>query len=458
MNQNLQQPPPDGLLGRLGFTNSREWVYPLAVKGQFSSYHRVSSGVLFLILMVGPWLRWNGDPLFLADLPTRRLLVLGTIFTPSDGVLIMLGALTAAFLLFFFTSVFGRLWCGYACPQSVFQINVVLPIERWLEGSRGVRRRRDKGPWNWDKTSRKLAKWSIYMAFAFFVSMSFMGFFERTELLWTGRAGSGDYSVVAFFTFIWFLDFAWFREQVCNYVCPYARFQGALTDDESLVITYDIERGEPRGKAAKAVGGCIDCNKCVVVCPQGIDIRDGFQLECIACGRCIDACTSVMDKLGHPTLVRYSTEAADRGEPTRLFRGRTIIYSVLLTGLVSAMAFTVFTRSDLEVMVDRSPGSLFIHDDDGYIRNTYLVNVSDRSGSGERRVFAVAVEGLPEGSQVRARPIILEPGERIKVPVIVRIPEAASHATIPLTVVVRGKDFESAVTTSFKGPQAEGDR
>jgi cytochrome c oxidase accessory protein FixG len=440
----------------LGFTGVREWVYPSSVRGRFMQLHTWTSAALFAILFIGPWLRWNGQPLFLADLPARRLHVLGMIFTPSDGVLLMLGALTAAFSLFLFTALLGRVWCGYACPQSVFLINLVLPVEQFFEGERGQRRNRDKRGEGFDVAWRKVAKWTTYLAMAAFISMSFMGFFVPTETLWTGGAGVGAYGVVAFFTALWFWDFAWYREQTCNFICPYARFQGALTDDESLVIAYDALRGDPRGRAAKERGGCIDCKKCVTVCPQGIDIRDGFQLECIACGRCIDACTSVMDRLGHPTLVRYTTGVADEGGKPRVVRPRTLAYTALLTVLLSVTAGVLYTHESVEVLVDRAPGSVFVEDDDGFVRNSYLVHLADRDNDPETQVFAVAVEGLPEGSQVRARPAILEDGERITVPVIVRIPTEAAAPTIPLTVVVRGAEEAFTRPTTFTGPGARG--
>ncbi|MCB9682302.1 MAG: cytochrome c oxidase accessory protein CcoG [Alphaproteobacteria bacterium] len=435
------------------FSHHREWVYPLKVKGRFSGYHKYSFAVLFAFLAIVPWLRLGGQPLVLADVPARRLYLLGTIFTASDGIFIMLLALTAAFSLFMFTTVFGRLWCGYACPQSVFMINLVFPIEAWIEGDRGKRMKLAKDPWTGGKVGRKLLKWAIYLALAVFISMSFMGFFVRTDVLWTLQAGATTYGIVAFFSFIWFWDFAWYREQVCNYICPYARFQGALTDDESLVISYDTHRGEPRGKAAKATGGCIDCKKCVVVCPQGIDIRDGFQLECIACGRCIDACTDVMDKLGHPTLVRYSTFAKDEGVAARGWaRPRTMAYGFLLTALVGGIAYNAWHHTSVELLVDRAPGSLFVEDDDGYVRNTFLVSVTDRDSADGTRTYAVAVDGLPDGSQVQAKPIQLTTGARGVVPLVIRVPAGAAERTMPLTVHLRGVDTDVTWSTTFKGP------
>jgi len=436
------------------FHNSRKWVYPLKIRGTFTRLHNVSSALLFAFLAVVPWLRWNGRPLLLFDVPARQWTVFGSLFTASEGVFLLLLALMAAFSLFFFTAVFGRLWCGYFCPQSVFLINVVMRVEEWLEGDRSTRMARDKEGATFDRAWRKAAKWSIFAAFAWLVSMSFMGFFVRTEELWSGQAGATSYGVVAFFTAIWFADFAWFREQTCNLVCPYARFQSALVDRHSLIISYDEPRGEPRGKAAKARGGCIDCNKCVNVCPQGIDIRNGFQLECIACGRCIDACETVMPRLGHPTLVRYSTMAADAGEPRRVVRTRTLVYGALLTALAAGLVVNVGLHEPVELIVGRAPGSLFIEDSDGFVRNTFMVQVADRTLREGTQTFAVAVEGLPPDSQVRAQPIQLTAAERTSVPVVVRIPRAAADHTLPLTFTLRGADFSVSRDTTFKGPGA----
>jgi cytochrome c oxidase accessory protein FixG len=437
------------------FHHSRPWVYPMKIAGTFTRLHKASSALLFAFLAVVPWLRWGGEPVLLADVPSRRLYVLGSIFTAADGLLIMLLALAAAFSLFFFTTVFGRLWCGYFCPQSVFMINLVYPIEDLIEGPRGVRMRRDAGPPTLDRTLRKLAKWTVFAVFAWVASMSFMGFFVRSEVLWSFHAAPGAYAVVGFFTTIWFWDFAWYREQTCNLVCPYARFQSALTDEASLIISYDAPRGEPRGKAAKATGGCIDCNKCVTVCPQGIDIRNGFQLECIACGRCIDACESVMSKLGHPTLVRYSTLSRDLGQPRKGWhRTRTYAYGAILAAIFGGIGWNVVNHEPAELQVDRAPGSLWVEDPDGFVRNTFMVHVTDRNGADGTRTYAIDVDGLPEGAEVRATALQLASAERKVVPLIVRVPRAEADRELPLRVTVRSGDVAVEQKTNFKGPGA----
>jgi cytochrome c oxidase accessory protein FixG len=260
------------------------------------------------------------------------------------------------------------------------------------------------------------------------------------------------YTFVAVFTFLWYLDFTWFREQFCNYLCPYARFQSALTDDETLLIGYDPARGEPRekGKAAAADGRCIECSKCVVVCPQGIDIRDGFQLECIQCARCIDACTSVMEKLGHRTLVEYTSMAELEGRKVRRLRPRTVVYGGLLLALLG-FGFTLATqRVPFEVTVNRVPGSLFTVDPDGFVRNTYLLQLTNND-SGETPVdFQVTVEGI-EGAEVLAQDVSLGSSETRTLPLIVRVPvEGGLGRTTPIEVRVLSSIGEIVVPTTFK--------
>ncbi len=432
---------------------SRVWVYPKDIPGTFHYVHRWSSLFLHLFLIVVPWLTIGGHRVLRIDLPARRVWVLGELFTASDGVLLMLMGLFAAFALFFFTSLFGRLWCGYLCPQSVFLINWVLPIETWIEGDRRQRIKRDARGFTWPTTFRKGLKFALFGAIAFALSMAFMGFFSDPHALWTFRAGPANYAVVAFFTGLWFFDFVYFREQVCNYLCPYARFQGALMDDHSLTIMYDEARGEPRGgKGAAKEGRCLDCGWCVEVCPQGIDIRDGFQLECIACGRCVDACTAVMAKASPQTktLVAYGTVAEQRGEPRRLIRFRTVLYAVILAGVVAGIAAVVGSRAPFEVTVNRAPGSLFQVDEDGAIRNTFLVRLANVEE--EPVTLHVAVEGL-DHPQVKVPPIKLQPEEVRMVPLVVRVPaEAASQRTYPITVKVSDGEREVSWPTTFKTP------
>jgi cytochrome c oxidase accessory protein FixG len=280
--------------------------------------------------------------------------------------------------------------------------------------------------------------------------MSFMGFFVPARELWTLQAGTVSYALVGIFTAGWFLDFTWFREQFCNFLCPYARFQSALTDDHTLIIAYDAARGEPRGgKEAKPAGRCIECSKCVTGCPQGIDIRNGFQLECIGCARCIDACTDVMGRFQHESLIGYSNLATLARRKTRFWRPRTVAYAGVLTTLTAAMIALVMTRVPFEASISRTPGSLYTIDDDGYVRNTYLLRLANnRPGSAVH--FTFGIEGL-RGGEVLAPEVELQPAEGRMVPVVVRMPVAqATQRTIPVTLRIGSEAGERQLETTFK--------
>lgn len=444
-------------------TGKRSWIYPQSVKGRFQKAHRWSGWTLLAILFVTPWIRIGGDPILLIDLAGRRFYALGAVFTARDTIFLVLMGLFAAFTLFLFTSLFGRLWCGYACPQTVFLEELIRPIEKMIEGPRSIRRKRDQGPWTFDKAWRKVAKWSVWTVLGFAGSMTLVSYFERAEVVWTGGATAGTYAVMGALAVGFIFDYGWFREQFCNYLCPYARFQGALADDESLVIAYDVQLGEPRRtRAAKKalpkeeLGACINCNKCVTVCPTGIDIRDGFQLECIACARCVDACEGVMGKLNQPTLVKYSTVAELEGRKARLIRPRTVAYGVLLSGLMVAFLVLLGGRHSLEMGVNRAPGTLYQIDDDGWTRNTFLLEMTSHTTHGDAIPVEVEVTGLPEGAQLTLPPIALQPDQMLKVPLIVRVPPGVDlPRTVPLVVHARTADDEVTRKTTFKSGAAD---
>lgn len=436
----------------LGFQNTREWVYPQSIEGRFTTLRRWTFVGLHVLLFAAPWITVQGHPAVLIDLPHRRLFLFGQIFTATDTVFLLLFLLFMAFTLFFFTAVFGRIWCGYACPQTVFLESWIRPLELWIEGDRTTRRRRDAGGWSVDRAWRKAAKWSAFLAVAFLLAMAMMSIFAGARPLWTGRASGTSYAFVAILTALWYLDFTWFREQFCNYLCPYARFQSALTDDESLLISYDLDRGEPRGRgrAAAEAGNCISCSKCVVVCPQGIDIRDGFQLECIQCARCVDACQSVMEPLGHETLVRYSSIAVDEGRTLRAVRPRTVVYGGLLTALAAAATILLLARVPFEATVNRAPGSSFVVDADGWVRNTYLLKITNNDAETASATYDVTLDGL-SGAEVITDPVDLASTETRTVPLIVRVPpgEAAAARSLPFDVRVASSQGEVFVPATF---------
>ncbi len=433
-----------------GMTGTREWVYPQSIGGSFTSLRRWTFLGLHVALFVAPWITVAGHPLVLLDLPHRRVHLAGAIFTPADTIFLVLLLLFLAFSLFFFTAVFGRIWCGYACPQTVFLESWIRPIELWIEGDRTRRKRRDAGSLTWDKAWRKGVKWLLFLCVSVLLGMAMTSLFSGAWPLWTGQASLTAYAFVAILAAFWYLDFTWFREQFCIYLCPYARFQSALTDDETLLISYDESRGEPRGPKRGPEGGCIACRKCVVVCPQGIDIRDGFQLECIQCARCIDACQSVMERFDQPTLVRYSSIAVDGGRAARAFRPRTLVYGGLLTTLTAASLVLLLGRVSFEASVNRAPGSLFTEDASGYVRNTFLLKITNNEAAGAPVDYRIEVDGLEQGELLTNLVTVESEGSRT-VPLIVQVPVyAADRRTIPFTVRVASPTGELLLPTTFK--------
>lgn len=435
----------------LGFATKRKWIYEQKVTGPWQRLRKATFTLLHVFLFVTPWIMVRGNPALLIDLPNRRLFAFGAIFTAADTIFLLLLLLFLAFSLFFFTSLFGRLWCGFACPQTVFLDTWIRPFEEWIEGDWVHRRKRDQGPWTFDRAWRKAAKWSGYLAIALLIAMAFGSFFAGARELWSGRASPLEYSIVGIFTAVWFLDLAWFREQFCNYLCPYARFQSALTDADTLLVQYETPRGEPRGGPdAKEAGRCIECNKCVFVCPQGIDIRDGFQLECIACARCIDACDIVMSKLGHETLIDWSSQAEVAGGKARRLRPRTMVYAGLLTSIAAAGLTLLAARAPFDAAVQRAPGSLFVVDADGYVRNTYLLRVTNKEATAAPVPFHVEVKGIP-AEDVIVQDVRLSTTESLTFPMVIRMKASADlPRTIPLQVQVSSPTKAVTLDATFK--------
>ncbi len=424
----------------------RPWVYYAQSTGRFHTLHRYSGAVLIAILLVLPWIHIGGAPLLRFDLPGRRLFLMTAVFTPYDTRFLLLLLIFSAIGLGLVTAMAGRVWCGYFCPQTVFLEEVYRRIEVWIEGDRGPRRKLDESPWTPEKIRKKAAKWTIYAFVSVVLGFTLMSYFVDARELWTFQSSSTTYLLTAAAIAGLYANFAWFREQFCNYLCPYARFQGALTDVHSLVIGYDPRRGEPRlqkgvtkKKEVIERGGCIDCNRCVTVCPQGIDIRNGFQLECIACGHCVDACTDVMSKLGHPTLVQYTTEAELKGEPKPKFRFRPVFYGAIMTACVVAGIALILSRTTVDAKVNRASGSYATTTADGHIQNVFVANLFNNDV--EDRTFTITTQGLDGAESVVAGRTTIAPSEQSSVSVIVTVdPEVLSSRHTPFSVVITADD------------------
>lgn len=361
-------------------------VYPRDVKGTFARLRKVAVILLLGLYYFIPWINWSGRQSVLFDLPERKFYILGLTFWPQDFIFLTLMLIIAGLTLFFVTAVAGRLWCGYACPQTVWT-EVYLWMERWVEGDRGKRMKLDASPWNSNKIIRKSLKQFLWITFALWTGFTFVGFFTPIREL---GASLIQFQLGGWETF-WFLFYSLatygnagiLREQVCKYMCPYARFQSAMFDRDTLVIAYDEKRGEPRGArrksddpAEKGLGDCIGCTLCVQVCPTGIDIREGLQIECIACAACIDVCDQVMEKMDYKKgLIKYTTENQLQSKKARVFRPRIFVYATLLLVLISSVVYSVNSRVLLRADLLRDRNALYRELPGDLIENVYTLKL-----------------------------------------------------------------------------------
>ncbi len=445
---------------------ARQKVYAREVTGRFDRLRVIATCTLLGLFYGLPWLHWDGHQAVLFDLPARKFHIFSLMFFPQDFFLLTWLLIIAALSLFFFTTLAGRLWCGYACPQTVWT-NVFLAIERWWEGDRMQRMKLDHAPWTPRKVLRKGGKQVSWIAFAAFTGLTFVGYFtamrQLVPSLFTASLGSWEAFWVVFYSFATYGNAGFLREQVCKYMCPYARFQGAMFDRNTLVISYDAQRGEPRGSRprsvdpkARGLGDCVDCTLCVQVCPTGIDIRKGLQLECIACAACIDACDDVMHRLNYaPGLIRYATQNSMDGLRTRSARPRTIIYGSLLLALIVGFGAAVGGRQLVTVDVMRDRNSLYRQLEDGRIENVYTVRLINKDT--QAHTLRLAVAGLAGATLDSERTEYrVGGGEVVSIAVRVRVPHVAggSHA---LRIVARCDDaraVESSADARFFAPQA----
>ena len=378
-------------------------IYPREIGGRFANLSRLATIVLLGLFYGMPWLQWDDRQAFLFDLPARKFYLLGLTLWPQDFPYLALLLIIAAITLFFFTALAGRLWCGFACPQTVWT-EAFIWMEQWTEGTRSQRMKLDKAPWSWNKLRRKGSKQFLWLTFSAWTGMTFVGYFtpirELGPALLTLTAGGWEYFWSIFYGFATYGNAGYMREQVCKYMCPYARFQSAMFDKDTLIISYDDIRGEPRGgrkRSADAkqlgLGDCIDCTLCVQVCPTGIDIRDGLQYECIACAACIDACDSVMDRMGYDRgLVRYTTEHAVKGNETHVLRPRVFVYATILLVLTGLLFTSMVTRTPIILDVIRDRNTLYRDLPDGLVENIYTIKILNQSN--EARTFTLAVDGV----------------------------------------------------------------
>lgn len=424
----------------------RRKIQPRSVRGWFASWRWVFVWLTQVVFYGLPWLPWNGRQSVLFDLAARRFYIFDLVLYPQDFIYLTGLLVLSAYGLFFFTAVGGRLWCGYACPQTVYT-EIFLWIEHRFEGERGARLRLDKTGWNWDKLWRRGGKHAAWIVIALWTGFTFVGYFTPIRTLWaeafTLGFGPWEWFWVNFYAFATYGNAGFMREQVCKYMCPYARFQGAMFDRDTMIVTYDAARGEPRGTRARGtdlkaagLGDCIDCELCVQVCPTGIDIRKGLQVECIACTACIDACDGVMDKMQTPRgLIRYATEnGLEQGWSRaqmfrRVLRPRVLIYGGVLLLISAAFVTSLALRSTLKVDVVRDRASLARLVDNGRIENVYRLQVMNASE--EARRVRIGVAGLAGAEIAGTAEVELAPAQARWVTLAVRVPPQAAQAAGP---------------------------
>jgi cytochrome c oxidase accessory protein FixG len=445
----------------------RVWIFPKKPSGSFHNWRILVTTILLILFFAGPFITLNGRPFMLFNIFERKFIILGQVFWPQDFFLLALTLITLFVFVILFTVAFGRIWCGWACPQTLFMEMVFRKIEYWIEGDANEQRRLKKAPWDTNKIIKKGGKQLIFILISIIISHTTMAYLIGIEEVKTIVTQSPAEHLAGFigliaFTAIFYGVFAWFREQACIAVCPYGRLQGVLLVKDSLVVAYDWLRGEPRGKLKKhqatiteKQGDCIDCKLCVHVCPTGIDIRNGTQLECVNCTACIDVCDDVMTKIHKPKgLIRYSSYNAIKDGVQKVFTPRIAGYSVVLIALMSLLTYFITTRADIETTVLKVPGTLYTKTDDGQITNLYSIEFVNKTFDDIN--LDVKIESPAEATFMKiGDPNIVVPKEGIlKGMIMVKLPEElikSMKTVIELGVYQEGKKVES-VKAKFVGP------
>jgi cytochrome c oxidase accessory protein FixG len=455
--------PPLRVLSTLNEDGSRRYIRPKPSAGKFLTRRQVVAYALMFVFFIIPYLRMSGKPLILLDLPHRKFMLFGTTFLPTDTLLFMLLFVSIAIGIFLLTALFGRVWCGWACPQTVYMEFLFRPLERLLEGGRSGSLRMDQQK---GLSARRLLKYAVYLVLALFLAHTFLAYFVGVEQLarWVRRSPfehPTSFLVMAGTTALIFFDFTWFREQTCLVACPYGRLQSVLLDRQSLIVGYDSRRGEPRGKHIKdrpaTAGDCIDCQACVVTCPTGIDIRDGLQMECIHCTQCADACDAVMTKIGKPIgLIRYSSRDGLEGKPKHLLRPRVVLYPLALTVALGLLGYNLAIRQNAEVTILRGIGAPFTFETDGNVVNQIRVKVRNREDS--ERSYRIELLGAERAQLIAPdNPMVVGAGQSATTTVFVVLPpgefhDGERHVTFR---ILNGAGFTGEFPYELVGPERD---
>lgn len=449
-------------VAELDLYKKREKIYTRKISGFYQRIRVYTGWPLLLGYFILPWITWNGRPAVLFDLPARQFHILNLTFWPQDFYLLAAILIIAAFGLFTVTAWAGRVWCGYTCPQTVWTA-IFMWGEQFFEGSRNQRMKRDKQPMHWEKFYRKFGKHSFWVAISLLTGVTFVGYFiPIRDIVFELDYGFWGSVWITFFTCGTYINAGYMREQVCIYMCPYARFQSVMFDKDTLLVSYDSKRGEPRGPRKKNadlekenLGSCVDCEICVQVCPTGIDIRDGLQIECINCALCVDACNSVMDQMGYERgLISYTTEHELEGFKGNRYHPRFLGYGAVLLIMVSFFWYNIFTRIPLEAEVIRERGKLYNTTNEGLIENKYTLKVMNKDQSAHR--FVVNFSGLEDGKLLGKTEVLLNAGEIAELPVRIEIaPEKLQKLNTTIYYHVQAVGDESInhdVESRFIGP------
>ncbi|MDP2724284.1 MAG: cytochrome c oxidase accessory protein CcoG [Bacteroidales bacterium] len=445
-------------------TGKRVWIYAKKIRGPHFTYRSIVAAFLLILFYSGPFIKIHGDPIMLFDILHRRFIIFGIAFWPQDFHLILLSVITTIVFIVLFTVVFGRIFCGWVCPQTIFLEFVFRRIEYLIEGDAAAQRRRDNGPMNMDKLWRKTLKHVVFYVISLITATTFLSYiigFDRVKhfLLDDPIAHWGSFSGLFVFAGAFYFIFAFFREQVCTIACPYGRLQSVLVDKKTILVAYDFVRGEPRGplklQKTENLGDCIDCNSCVVVCPTGIDIRNGTQMECINCTACIDACDTIMTKVNKPKgLIRYDSEEGIKTGKHSIFNMRSIAYSVVLTLLLFFVASLFMFRGNFESTILRASGSMYQNYGTDSLSNIYTFDMVNKTNRAIDVTFKV--ESMPGRIQYIGDHPPVEVGHIGKGTFLVILPIKALHSsqtTFKIGMYEEGNLIEM-YKTSFVGPSS----